>query len=146
VILARSEGMSTDSIAQAQEISVQSVYRYLAEYEVETKTKHDLGGVSKIKLNELQAKELNEHLQKTTYLHLKSICKYIREKYDVKYTISGTTFWLKEQGFVYKEPIKVPSKLNPKNQEVFIEAYEAPKTGLPEGEEIYFMDAVNPEF
>lgn len=44
VILARSEGMSIESIAQAHRISVQSVYRYLAEYEAEEKIKHDQKG------------------------------------------------------------------------------------------------------
>lgn len=37
VILAKSEGMSLELIAQAHRISVQSVYRYLAEYEAEQK-------------------------------------------------------------------------------------------------------------
>ncbi|EFB40374.1 hypothetical protein pah_c207o075 [Parachlamydia acanthamoebae str. Hall's coccus] len=37
VVLARSEGMSHELIAQAHRISVQSVYRYLAEYEAERK-------------------------------------------------------------------------------------------------------------
>lgn len=40
IILARSEGMSPESIAQAHRISLQSVYRYLSEYETEAKTKH----------------------------------------------------------------------------------------------------------
>ena len=41
VVLARSEGMSPEAIAQAHRISVQSVYRYLLEYESETKKQHD---------------------------------------------------------------------------------------------------------
>jgi transposase len=146
VILAKSEGMSPESIAQAHRISVQSVYRYLTEYEIETKTQHDLRGGSKSKLNELQSKELQGHLQQITYLHVKRICTYVKSKYGIDYTASGMTFWLKEQGFIYKEPIKVPGKLSPENQEAFIEAYEALKASLPEGEEIYFMDAVHPEF
>ena len=44
VVLARSEGMSAESIAQAHRISVKSVYRYLSEYEIATKTKHDVRG------------------------------------------------------------------------------------------------------
>ena len=43
VILARSEGMSLESIAQAHRISLQTVYRYLSEYDLETKTNHDAG-------------------------------------------------------------------------------------------------------
>lgn len=56
------------------------------------------------------------------------------------------TFWLKAQGFIYKEPIKVPGKLDPGKQENFIQAYECLKASLNEDEEIFFMDAVHPEF
>ena len=54
--------------------------------------------------------------------------------------------WLKEHGFVQKQPIKVPGKLNPAKQEAFIEKYEELKKSLPEDREIYFLDAVHPEF
>ncbi len=146
VILARSEGMSVELIAQAHRISRDSVYRYLVEYETEAKTQHGERGGSQSKLSEEQAKELIEHLKGTTYLYAKHICKYVRDTYGVSYTISGMTFWLKAQGFVYKEPIKVPGKLDPEKQEAFIKAYEALKASLKGDEELFFMDAVHPEF
>jgi len=45
-----------------------------------------------------------------------------------------------------KNQLKFSGKLDPEKQEAFIEAYEQLKNALPEGEEIYFMDAVHPEF
>jgi transposase len=105
VVLAKSEGMSNEAIAQAHRISVQSVYRYLLDYETEAKTKHGLRGGSESKLDELQTLELHDHLQRMTYLHSKAICKYVKVKYGVDYTVSGMTLWLKGQGFIYKEPI-----------------------------------------
>lgn len=146
VILARSEGMSIELIAQAHRISRESVYRYLAEYETEEKTQHGERGGSQSKLSEVEARELIEHLRGTTYLYAKHVCNYVRATYSVNYTISGMTFWLKTQGFVYKEPIKVPGKLDPEKQEAFIKAYEALKASLKEDEELFFMDAVHPEF
>src|SRR5271156_4513102 len=146
VILAKSEGMSLELIAQAHRISVQSVYRYLAEYEAEEKTQHDQRGGSQSKLSEGEARELIEHLQKTTYLYARHICNYVRAKYGVDYTVASITFWLKTQGFIYKEPIKVPGKLDPERQEAFIHTYEALKESLEEEEELFFMDAVHPEF
>lgn len=146
VILARSEGMSLELIAQTHRISIQSVYRYVAEYESEEKTQHGQRGGSHSKLSEAQAVELIEYLQQTTYLYAKQICNYVRAKYHVDYTVAGMTFWLKTQGFVYKEPIKVPGKLDPERQEAFIQTYEALKKTLKEDEELYFMDAVHPEF
>lgn len=146
VVLARSEGMSTESIAQAHRISVQSVYRYLSEYEAEAKIKHDARGGSTSKLNELQTKELHDHLQKVTYFHIKEIRKYVEAKYKVFYSGSGMNFWLKMQEFIYKPPIKVPGRLSPEKQDAFIEAYGVLKSKLSEDEEIYFTDAVHPQF
>jgi transposase len=63
VILAKSEGMSIELIAQAHRISTDSVYRYLAEYEVQEKTRHDPKGGSESKLSEPEARELAAHLR-----------------------------------------------------------------------------------
>ncbi|WP_228840630.1 helix-turn-helix domain-containing protein [Candidatus Protochlamydia phocaeensis] len=44
VILARSEGLSVELIAQTHRISVSSVYQYLTEYEKENNTQHEPRG------------------------------------------------------------------------------------------------------
>lgn len=146
VILARSEGMSHELIAQAHRISVSSVYKYIVEYEQENKTKHDPKGGTQSKLNKEQTIELLSHLEQVTYLHTKDICRYVKDTYGIEYSKSGMKFWLKEHGFVYKEPMKVPGKLDPEKQKAFIEQYQKLKANLQENEEIYFMDAVHPEF
>jgi transposase len=146
VVLARSEGIAPELIAQTHRISVQSVYRYLSEYEKENKTRHENRGGSESKLNAEQTQKLINHLQKITYLKAKDICKYIKDKYHVEYSVPGVIAWLKERDFVYKQPIKVPGKLDPAKQEAFIEKYEELKASLPEDQEIYFLDAVHPEF
>ena len=146
VILTKSEGMPHESIAQAHRISLSSVYQYLADYERESKTQHDQRGGSESKLSTEQTEELLDHLQKHTYLKAKSICKHVKKTYDIKYSVPGMIAWLKAHDFVYKQPIKVPGKLDPEKQEAFIKEYEKLKTNLPDGEEIYFLDAVHPEF
>lgn len=98
------------------------------------------------KLSQEQTEELLSHLQQVTYLYTKDICKYVEARYGIKYSKSGMIFWLKEHDFVYKEPIKVPGKLDPEKQREFIEKYEELKANLPKDEEIYFLDAVHPEF
>jgi transposase len=146
VILARSEGMSVESIAQAHRISIANIYRYLSEYEAENKTKHEPKGGSQSKLNAEQTEELLNHIQKTTYLKAKEICQYVKDRYNIQYSTPGMIAWLKEHDFVYKQPIKVPGKLDPIKQEAFIKEYEELKANLPEDHEIYFLDAVHPEF
>lgn len=146
VILARNEGMSHELIAQVLRISVSTVYQYIADYDKENKTQHEPRGGTESKLNREQTKELILHLQKVTYLYTKDICKHVKNEYGIEYSRSGMNFWLKEHGFIYKEPIKVPGKLDPEKQKMFIEQYKQLKASLLKNEEIYFMDAVHPEF
>lgn len=146
IILARSEGMSPESIAQAHRISVSSVYQYLSDYEKETKTQHEMKGGTESKLNTTQTATLISHLQKTTYLYTKDICKYVRAIYGINYSRSGMNRWLLKHNFVYKEPVKVPGKLDPEKQMEFIKQYERLKELLKLNEEIYFIDAVHPDF
>jgi transposase len=146
VILARSEGMSPESIAQAHRISVSSVYQYLSDYEKENKTQHEIRGGTESKLNQDQTKTLILHLQRVTYLYTKDVCKYVQANYGIKYSRSGMGNWLLKQGFVYKEPLKVPGKIDPEKQKQFIEQYENLKANLKQNEEIYFIDAVHPDF
>jgi transposase len=146
VILARSEGVSPELIAQNHRISVQSVYRYIVEYEKENKTQHEPKGGSQSELNNKQTRELTAHLQRITYLYVKDVCKYVKGKYGIEYSLSGMRAWLNKHDFVYKQPLKVPGKLDPEKQMEFIEKYEELKADLPKDEEIYFLDAVHPEF
>ena len=146
VILSRSEGVSPEVIAQTHRISVSSVYLYLTEYENENKTQHEIRGGTDSKLNREQAQELLIHLQQVTYLYTKDICRYVKAKYGIEYSRSGMNHWLISHGFAYKEPLKVPGKLDPEKQEQFITKYQELKEGLTPGEEIYFLDAVHPDF
>ncbi len=138
--------VSPKSIAQAHRIAIASVYRYLTEYEEFTKTNHVPKGGSVGKLNTIRTQELLEDLQIFNYFHAKQICKYVKERYNIIYSVSGITSWLKDHAFTYKEPLKVPGKLDLQRQQDFIESYMRLKAKLGKGEKIYFLDAVHPEF
>lgn len=146
VILARSEGLSLELIAQAHRISVESVRRYLTEYENENKTKNDPRGGRETKLNDNQSKELSDYLQKITFLRIRDICKHVEKTYEVKYSRPGMNKWLIKHGFVYKEPVKVPGKLNIELQKQFISFYNDLKAKLPNDTQIYFIDAFHPDY
>jgi transposase len=146
VILSSSEGISLELIAQTHRISVSSVYQYLADYEKENKTQHEPRGGTESKLNIEQTRELCSHLQNVTYLYTKDIRRYVKSKFGIEYSKSGMNAWLKEHDFVYKEPLKVPGKLDPEKQMEFIDKYEELKANLSKDEELYFLDAVHPEF
>lgn len=146
VILARSEGVSPELIAQTHRISVSSVYQYVADFEKENKTKPEIRRGALSKLTYVQAQELIEHLDGITYHHVKDICQYVKSTYGVIYSRPAMNKWLLSQGFVYKEPIKVPGKLEIAKQQLFIDIYKQLKANLQVDEKIYFLDAVHPAF
>jgi transposase len=146
VVLARSEGIAPELIAQTHRISVSSVFQYLSDYEKDNKTRHEPRGGTESKLSKEQTQELVSYLQQMTYLYTKDICKYVKAKYGIQYSRSGMNDWLLRHGFVYKKPLKVPGKLDPEKQMQFVEKYEELKAGLKPDEEICFLDAVHPEF
>ena len=139
------EGISTQQLAKTLRISHFTVQEYLREYDSENKTGSDPRGGSESKLSQDQTTSLLKHLQEKTYLKVKGIIAYVRDQYGIKYSRSGMTDWLVHHGFTYKRPKKVPGKLDPEKQRVFIEQYTALKETLGSDEEIYFIDAVHPE-
>ena len=145
VILGYDEGISTQQLAKTLRISHFTVQEYLREYDSENKTGSDPRGGSESKLSQDQTTSLLKHLQEKTYLKVKGIIAYVRDQYGIKYSRSGMTDWLVHHGFTYKRPKKVPGKLDPEKQRVFIEQYTALKETLGSDEEIYFIDAVHPE-
>lgn len=145
VILGHDEGISGQDLAKTLRISLFTVQEYLREYDSQDKTGSSPRGGRESKLSQDQTKSLLEHLLEKTYLKVKGIIAYVQDQYGIKYSRSGMTDWLIQQGFTYKRPKKVPGKLDPEKQRVFIEEYAILKDSLNPDEEIYFIDAVHPE-
>ena len=146
VILARDDGLEPELIAQVLRLSRTSVYDYLREYELEKKTQHDSRGGTESKLSKIQSEELVKHLSQYTYRKVKDICVYILDKYGITYTVGGLTSWLKQYNFVFKSPVNVPGRLDLEKQAEFISKYQELKSNLKKGEEIFFLDAVHPDY
>jgi len=145
VVLGHDEGLSIEELAKALRVSHATVCNYLKDYESEQKTDHDPKGGGRFKLSQEQSDSLMKHLSEVTYLKVKEIRAYIEKQYGIRYSRSGMTAWLQDHGFVYKRPKKVPGKLDPQKQAVFITEYATLKANLKPDEEIYFVDAVHPE-
>ncbi len=146
VILTYNEGLSIEELAKMVRLSPSTVEQYLKEYSSKNKTKNDPRGGSSSKLTKSGATELEEHLSKTTYLKVKDIVSYVKKTFEIEYSRTGMTAWLKSRGFTFKRPEKVPGKLNPEQQQKFLEEYEQLKNSLGTDEELYFVDAVHPEY
>ncbi len=146
VILSYDEGQSVEELARLTRLSSWTIEEYLKEYSSQNKTKNDPRGGSSSKLNKNETKELEQHLSEITYLKVKDIGLYVENRFGKKYSRTGMTAWLKDHGFTFKRPEKVPGKLDPVKQKQFIEEYGHLKNSLGTAEELYFLDAVHPEY
>ncbi len=146
VILTYDEGMSIEELAKLTRLSPWTIEEYLKKYSSQNKIKNDPRGGSFSKLSEEEAKELEEDLSNITYLKVKDIVAYVKKKFGKKYSRSGMTTWLREHGFTYKKPEKIPGRISPEKQKKFIKEYEGLKSSLNPSDEIYFLDAVHPEY
>src|SRR3989304_8538800 len=146
VILAHDDGHSPEVISRILRLNRTSVFEYLREFENAGKTSHDINPGAACKLSDKQLKLLLQHLSEVTYTKAKSICSYVKRSFGVKYSIPGMIHLLRAHGFVYKKPLKVPTRLSPEKQQEFIDAYRKLMANLTENEEVVFLDAVHPEY
>jgi len=75
---------------------------------------------------------------------VKEISEYIEKTYGVKYSNSGLTKWLHDQGFSYKKPKGLPAKIDEQAQKEFILKYKKLEKEVTPEEEIIFMDSCHP--
>jgi len=146
VILSYDEGQSVEELARLTRLSKWTIEDYLKRYSSHNKTKNDPKGGCSSKLDQQESQVLEKHLSETTYLKVKDIVAYVKGRFGKEYSRSGMTAWLKAHGFTFKQPEKVPGKLDPAKQQQFIQEYEKLKSGLQPGDELYFLDAVHPEY
>ena len=142
-VLLKSEGWTNSAIAQALRISIDTVGQHLQDWRAAEKLKPENGG-STGKLNATQTAALDQHLQATLYTQVSEICGYVAKTWQVFYTVSGMTKWLKTHQFSYKQPKAVPAKADADKQAAFIAHYLNLKANTPATEPVVFVDAVHP--
>ncbi len=98
------------------------------------------------KLSKDQELQLKEHLRNNLYTDSASIIAYVKETFDVNYSVSGMTKLLHRLGFVYKKTKCVPSQAEESAQKEFLEEtlpglLEAAACGEAE---VYYADGCHP--
>lgn len=101
-ILANKNGHPIKTIASVLRISESSVYEYLTDYEREEKTKDKTYPGRSPKLSSTQEAELAIYLKEHSYESLEQLATYVKEKYEIKYTVSGLSSWLKRKNLLKK--------------------------------------------
>ena len=128
-VIHASNGWSAEEIADALLIHEATVRQHIKDYLQSKKLKPENGG-SESRLSAEQIQQLVEHLTQVTYFHTHQICSYIKQTYDIVYSVPGLNKWPHKNGFSYKQPKGVPHKFDTEKQAVFIAEYEKVKTSL----------------
>ena len=141
-VLLRSEGWTVPMISQALRLHEGTIIRHLNDYRNDKLTTNNGGSTGH--LDDEQTKFLISHLTKKMYHHNHQITLFIKEKWNILFTVPGLHKWLHRNGFSYKKPKGYPYKVDKAQQDVFIKEYETLKKSVGDDEPILFMDAVHP--
>ena len=143
-VLLRDEGWSLSKIAQALRLHNDTVSRYISDYLEWDSFEFNYKGSSE-RLSKKQSEQLIEHLEGTLYTKVVEIVSYVESEFNLQYTVSGMTDWLKRNNFAYKSPKGTPSKADVAKQKEFIEIYTQLKELSGSNDEpILFFDGVHP--
>jgi len=96
------------------------------------------------KLTKEQIEEIEGFVEKHTVTDSREVVKFIQEKFEKAYTITGVTKLLHRLGFVYKQVVLIPGKLNEEKQEAWLKEYKTLEENKKEDEVILFGDGVHP--
>jgi len=146
-ILLFNEGYTYKTIAHILRLDDTTVRRYMKEYD-----KSGIDGLledhyhgSNSFLSEVQKRDLEIHLKQHTYQSIKGVCFYVKQTFDVSYSIEGMTHLLHYLGFVYKKTKVIPGKFDPSKQASFLSLYKTIKKHKDSEDRIYFIDATHPQ-
>jgi transposase len=117
--------------------------------------KYQISGIEKLvetnhkeresRLTKLQEEKICEELDAQIHLTTCSVIEFVKNEFDVNYSVSGMKDLLHRLGYEYKKPKLVPGNPDLDAQEGFIKQYETFIQAKPSDAEILFMDAVHPE-
>ena len=131
-------------IAQALRLHNDTVARYILDYLEDDSFDFNYKG-SLEQLSKEQSEQLIKHLEEILYTKVVEIVAYVESTFNLKYTVSGMTDWLKRNHFSYKSPKGTPSKADVAKQKEFIEIYaQLKELSYANDEPILFFDGVHP--
>jgi len=103
---------------------------------------HYVGGKSQ--LDTFQLNELKTYLKINTQTRVKDITLYVKNQYNISYSIIGMTKLIHRMGFSYKKPKIIPGKADWIKQEMFLTKYQEIKSKLKVNDQLYFLDSTHP--
>lgn len=140
-------GWSFEEVADILMLDEETLRNYIRRYEkggVEELIAYYYQGSSS-KLSKEELLQLDEHLQKNTYLTVDAIIAYVKETYGIDYSISGMTDLLHRLDFTYKKSKLVPAKADANKQQEFLDDLKNIRENKGENDPILYMDGVHPQ-
>lgn len=142
-----SRGKPPQEIAEVLMLDVDTIGNYRKRYELEGVSgllKNNYFG-SEPMLSCAELEELTAHLEVQTYLTVEAIVEYVRQTYDVHYSISGMRQLLHRFKFVYKKAKTIPGKANAELQKAYLEMLANVLKARGEHDAHYYLDGVHPQ-
>lgn len=142
-----SRGKSAREIAEVLMLDEDSIGNYRKRYEdggIEALLKDDYKGSEPL-LSISELNELSTHVEKSSYLTVESIVDYVKETYDVIYSISGMRQLLHRLDFVYKKAKSVPGKANAELQRAYQAMLEETLKNKAAKDAHYYLDGAHPQ-
>ncbi len=140
-------GSRVEDVVKILMLDEETLRNYIKRYQTggiaELVKDHYQGSSSKLTAEELS--ELDAHLQKNTYLTVEAIISYVKEKYEINYTVSGMTSVLHRLNFSYKKSRLVPAKADGEKQKGFLSELENIEKRKGKSDPILYMDGVHPQ-
>ena len=96
------------------------------------------------KLTQEQIEEIEGFVEKHTVTDSREVVKHIKDTFAREYTITGVTKLLHRMGFVYKQVVLIPGRLNEAAQAAWLAEYKALEKDKKEDDVILFGDGVHP--
>lgn len=141
-------GFSGEDVAEILMLDDETVRSYVKKYQKggidELIADHYKGSCAYLSSTELS--ELEEHLEKNTYLTVDAIIAHVKQTYGVSYSLTGMNGLLHRLNFTYKKSKLVPAKANKENQEIFLAELKEIQETKGGNDPILYMDGVHPQY
>ena len=141
-------GWSLEQVSEILLLNEKTLRRYVEKYQQNPEGDFWLTTFyrgSQSKLSDEQIAMLDQHLEETVYLTVAEIVEYVKNEFEIQYSINGMTNLLHRMDYTYKKPKSAPGKADATAQQEFVEKYKKLKNSKQEHDPIYFIDGVHPQ-
>lgn len=142
-----SRGKTPQEIAEVLMLDADTIGNYRKRYELEGISgllkNNYLGSEPMLSCAEIE--ELTAHLEAQTYWTVEAIVEYVKQTYDVDYSISGMRQLLHRLKFVYKKAKSIPGKANAELQKAYLDMLADVLKAKGEYDAHYYLDGVHPQ-